>query len=303
MSFVKHLVRYHLGSIFGFIIFHLFSKKKKELINNQILSLYFHNPSPKLFESCVKHLTRKSFTFLSSKMLEDILINKKPINQKYVHITFDDGWKDNLKLLPVIEKYSVFITLFVTTNPVISGNFWFEYTAFLKSFQETRHLSRNKLKKISNKERLDIITKIQSKTSLKRSALTTEELKKFSRNKYVTIGCHTVNHPITITCSNEELEYEYTYSKTQLEKWTKKEVNYFAYPNGDYNLRDIDMLRKMKYKMAYNIKPNKIDFNTDLFQIPRIAIDDNRSFLENRAKMYSTWEHVKEIFFSKIKKF
>ena len=41
-------------------------------------------------------------------------------------ISLDDGWRGNLKLLPIFEKYKVPMCIFITTGPIESGNYWWE---------------------------------------------------------------------------------------------------------------------------------------------------------------------------------
>lgn len=279
-------MRYFSGSIIGFTIFHLAIRQKKRINNNQIISIFFHNPTVFLFEECMTYLLKKSYTFLSSERLEQLLTNKEKIDKKYVHITLDDGWRENLKLLPIIEKYHVYLTLFVSTEPIISGNFWWEYVQYSNKSQETKNMRKEELKVMNNSERLKIISELKSKFKLQRSTMTIDELIEFSKSKYITIGSHTVNHPITIMCSDQELEDEYYCSKKTIEEWLNKEVKYFAFPNGDYNTRDLDYLRKMNYKMSFSIEPKNINHSTDMLQIPRFGMNDEMGFYENLPKMF-----------------
>jgi poly-beta-1,6-N-acetyl-D-glucosamine N-deacetylase len=295
MKSIKTKLRYIIGNAIGFILFGFAISKRKLKKENHILSIYFHNPSINLFEKCIKYLSNHSFTFISSEKLESVLKEKKVLTEKYVHITIDDGWKDNLKLVPLIEKYKVFLTLFITTDPIIDGNFWWEYCRFLPN-QSFKNLTKEKLKKMPNSDRLNIVSELKKTSNLSRSAMTLEDLVDFSKNPFVTIGSHTVSHPITIMCSDDELETEYSESKALLQKWLNTEVKYFAYPNGDFNSRDIILLQKHNYKMAYAINNEPINLETNLYKIPRITIDDDKGFYENMAKMFGIWFKLKALF-------
>ena len=55
------------------------------------------------------------------------IIDSRHSPEKIAIITIDDGWRMNLKLLNIIEKLNVYVTLFVTTSAIEQGNFWFEY--------------------------------------------------------------------------------------------------------------------------------------------------------------------------------
>ena len=283
-------MKYFINNIIGFFIVVFFLRKRKIIKGKKIISIYFHNPSPVIFEGCIKFLVKNAYTFLSSEMLEDILINSKAINDKYAVITFDDGWRDNLKLLPIIERYQVNITIFISAEPIVSGNYWWEYCEQMDKLKMDMPLSLEELKRVDNGTRLKIISELKSKVELPRSAMTIEELVQLSTNKYVTIGSHTVNHPITTMCSDEELKEEYSGSKKILEDWLKKEIKYFAYPNGDYNSRDFAFLQQAGYSMAYSIICDKIRPGVDKYQIPRYLINDDGSYYENIAKMFGIWQ-------------
>ena len=289
MKFRKHL-RFFIGNIIGFFVYHLASKKMKNLNNNEILSIYFHNPSVKNFERIVRYLRKESFTFISVDKLEQILTGKEPIDKKYVVLTFDDGWQSNISLIPIIEKYEVYSCFFITIDPIISGNFWWEYVRAVYTDKNFKVKKLEELKKVSNKERLEIIETLKQKISLQRSAMTKDELLEFAKCKFITIGSHSVNHPVTINCADHEIEFEYTESKTILENWLKREVHYFAFPNGNYNSIDIHYLNKANYRMAFTTKSEFINYESDLFQIPRNPCFEGGGFHENRAKMFGIWQ-------------
>jgi len=289
MKIRKHL-RFFIGNIIGFFIYHMASKKMKDLNNNEILSIYFHNPSVKNFERIIKYLHKESYTFISVKKLEQILVEKEPIDKKYVVLTFDDGWQSNILLVPIIEKYEVYSCFFISIDPIISGNFWWEYVRAVHTDTCYKVKKLEELKKVSNKERLEIIANLKQKISLKRSAMTKDELLEFAKCKFITIGSHSVNHPVTVNCNDLEIEYEYTESKIILEDWLKKEVHYFAYPNGNFNSVDIYCLNKANYRMAFTTKSEFINYESDLFQIPRNPCFEGGGFHENRAKIFGIWQ-------------
>ena len=93
-----------------------------------IRPLYFHNPNQEGFEAIIKHLHSKNYKFISIEELYSRL-EKNDTKGKLAYISFDDGWQGNLKLIPIIEKYNVHITIFIAVNPIMSGNFWWEFVA------------------------------------------------------------------------------------------------------------------------------------------------------------------------------
>lgn len=45
----------------------------------KILSIYFHNPSPKLFESVIKYLSASRYRFISLEQFADIIEDRKSV--------------------------------------------------------------------------------------------------------------------------------------------------------------------------------------------------------------------------------
>ena len=79
-------------------------------------------------------------------------IDKSKIPRKALIITFDDGHIRNYEILPVINKYNIPVTIFLCSS-IINTNrhFWFRY--------KNQPIETSKLKKESNKERLEMLSK------------------------------------------------------------------------------------------------------------------------------------------------
>lgn len=107
-------------------------------------------------------------------------------------------------------------------------------------------------------------------------ALSWQKILEMSDNG-MTIGSHTVNHDALTALDNETLLKELTDSKKTIEEHIGKEVNFLAYPGGAYDNRVITASKKAGYKMAFvtrHLVVQKIINENDLYQIPRIHIDD-----------------------------
>ena len=111
-----------------------------------------------LFEAQMAFLYENNYHIISSNQMVDILILKKSFPNKTVVLTFDDGFKDNLKVLPVLEKYRFPATIFVTTSYIEKGAPYLSYKEikFLtdsKLFTVGSHtLSHRVLRKLSDAE-------------------------------------------------------------------------------------------------------------------------------------------------------
>lgn len=270
--------------IFAYCLYHLGKFFYKE---EKFLSIYFHAPSPKLFEDIVKWCKAKGYRFIDINECYKILSNNIEIKEKVVYFSFDDGWESNLNLLPIIEKYNVPITIFVATEPIESGNYWWEYAS--KSGGPTKV---SLMKKLEHSEFLKEINILKSNIKLQRSSITEDGLKTLKKHPLVSIQSHTVTHPILINCSQKTLDWELVESKKYLENKVGENIIAFSYPNGDFSEREIKAVENAGYKIAFTTKAHRIDTTSlgNLYLIPRKAINTLGGKYENLAKVIGVWQ-------------
>ena len=297
---IKRKIRNIIGCFLSYyLIFSGKLNKSLEIFENKglILSFYAHNPNRKLFEKCIIWLRNKGFRFISAKELVDIIENKQKI-KKAVWLSFDDGWKVNIEnVIPVLEKYNIPATFFISTKPVEDGYFWWTVAEKYKSLLPIKFKD---LWTISENERRIIIKNLVNGKSdeIKREAMTIEDIRRISKNDLVTIGSHTVHHGITTNCTDVELEYEINNSKRKLESWTGKEVKYFSYPNGYFDGREKEILEKYGFELAATTENKFVSLESEIYFIPRFAVMSDGFFSENLCHMLGIWQP----FIRKIKK-
>ncbi len=243
--------------------------------------------------------------------LEDINKNTKIGGQNAVVVTFDDGYYDLLsQAYPVLEKYGIPATMFISTGNIGTGREnWtdsilralFDYAVyreyfkleddwvngrwFTRSMQERLELYmviRDIFRHCSGKKKRVYEQKILSWAGLTlekgrndRRMLNIQELKTLSQKPLLSIGSHTVTHPSLKWLSLEEQEYEILESKKSIERITGQEVNLFAYPFGskdDYTKDTINLLKKAGFEKAVTTQHNGIGSQTDCFEIPRYCV-------------------------------
>lgn len=284
---------HYLRELFGLVLllFKLFIPARKF----KILSIYFHDPSPKLFESIIKYLNANGYRFISLKQFNDI-IDKKKLNEKIAVITIDDGWQNNIKLLDVVRKYKVYITIFVTTSAIVDGNFWWEYVGIGKNHNKAT-IKREiiHLKNLNADAYYTEISNLKSGLIIDRSVLTQEELIQLSKDPLVTIGSHTVSHISLPNKSFEVQKNELLDSKNTLEMWTGQEIFYFSYPSGDYTEELKKLTKECGYKLCFTTETSNLDLNrADRYSIPRRCVNDNAGFFEALSKIYGIWYKIKK---------
>jgi len=87
----------------------------------------------------------------------------------------------------------------------------------------------------------------------------------------ITVGSHTVNHPILSTLGPEELEFEMAESRRILEEKLQRPVDQFCYPNGSHNPGVVTAARR-HYRVAVTTEPGFVRGGEDLLQLPRLGI-------------------------------
>lgn len=296
VKFVLNKVRYLLGNTFGFILF-LFVGKKillSKIDRNRVLAIYFHNPSVIVFETIIKWLVKYDFNIIAIKEFQESFKRNECKSKRTVFISFDDAWSGNIDLIPIIEKYNIPIIVFVTTQAIQDGQIWLNIVR--KKFDSIENkiklgINVSDIKSIPHSKAIELYKAALNKGPVKREIMTREELVNFS--KWVSIGSHTVTHPILINCEDEVIKFELNKSDSTLKSWGLNVNKTFAYPNGSFNTNVVSILRETKYEYAFTTKAQIIELNTDNnYTIPRICIPDNFGKYENLARMSGIWSKI-----------
>jgi peptidoglycan/xylan/chitin deacetylase (PgdA/CDA1 family) len=104
-----------------------------------------------------------------------------------------------------------------------------------------------------------------------------DEIRGMSGN-HISFGSHAVSHRIMTYLPTTEVTKELMESKKIIEENLKVRVDYFAYPNGDYNSQVKQAVREAGYLCACTtrIKANGRN-EIDLFSLPRIGVHEGMS--------------------------
>lgn len=103
--------------------------------------------------------------------------------------------------------------------------------------------------------------------------MSAEQVKILSENPLFTIGGHTKNHLELASHPPEIQESEINDNHMFLEKLLNKNINYFAYPSGNYNDITIEIL-KNRYTAAFTTHSAPVTKHTGLFEISRVQVKD-----------------------------
>lgn len=242
---------------------------------------------------------RKNFNVISIDEAFQRIRNNDAFCKKTITISFDDGFANNLGIaLPILEKYEVPVTFFVSSICVENdGNkiLWPEFMAGLKYNSLLDALGGaslgDKIKSMPYHERevfLDgiereyhLLDKIHSLPEEIWQLLDGRQLVELSKSKIVTIGSHGHNHYNLGQIEPEFAKFELEHSKVLLESVIQKEVKYIAYPDGSYNANVKDMAEKAGYVGQMAVKYKLPEDKADQRILDRFGVSATTTFESN----------------------
>lgn len=238
-----------VGSIF---VLHSIVRDRREHLLDRLRT------SATFLEALIAHYHAKRIDIVT---LDEALARlRMPAPAPFVCFTFDDGYRDNLRLaLPIFQRYAIPLTVFITTCFADrSMNVWWAGLVELlkkKDAIDVPALGRtldastfeNKVRAyrllstavntnvLSAEEVADLLLEhgISTEAILDNEGLSEAELKELAASPLVTIGAHTESHPRLAQLSLANARREMIANKQWLEDVTGREVRHFAYPYGD----------------------------------------------------------------------
>lgn len=284
---------------------------------NKIIN--FHDVRSKIWFEKTLNILLSKFNLVSIKDIEDFYYNGKTLNNS-CHLTIDDGDKTFYNIIyPVLKKMNIPATIFVSPK-IASGqkNFW---------FQEIRTFDQDKMRKIISenyKIDLNILKSFPIDTILKNMSInqiwtvidkyksvyklqlndsynmSIEQLREIDREGLVTIGAHTMNHPILANENDDSSKREIVDSIRGLENVLQHEVNYFAYPNGtpmlDYSVREIEILKNSNCRLAFSTEAKNFSLTDNTLSVPRFGLSiGNKFFVKTKISLGKYWSSIKHI--------
>ena len=274
-----------------------------EFTPNRVLEI-----TPEFLDLVLTELRREGFDIIPLDAVPDRL-RPGPRGGAFAALTFDDGYRDNLEhAWPVLRRHGAPWTLFVTTDFVDGrGRLWWleleEAIARLDrvvlpcnggvldlpnrttvekqaAFEAVyRHL------RAGPEERLRAVTaNLAAQAGVDTSRLVVDlclgwdEIQMLAREPEVSIGAHTLSHPILAKCHATTARREITESKALLERRLGRPVRHLAYPFGDpsaIGVRELRLARQAGYTTAITSRPGHVfpDHAAHLHALPRVSIN------------------------------
>jgi peptidoglycan/xylan/chitin deacetylase (PgdA/CDA1 family) len=209
----------------------------------------------------------------------DLSVRLDP-ERKYVYVTFDDGYFNNVRIVPILKKLNIPIHIFVTTDNILRNRkYWWDVIYQKRKKNEvTSRVISNELAELRQKppEQIDsyIVDQFgpdsfQPLSDIDRP-ITPEELNNLSKNRLVTIGNHTQRHPNVTRLSETEIRTEIFGAQKDIEKMTGVIPSAFAFPYGIYRKKDVILLETMGFDSGFSCEARLIDLPEDLSTLKKL---------------------------------
>jgi peptidoglycan/xylan/chitin deacetylase (PgdA/CDA1 family) len=168
----------------------------------------------------------------------DEITDKSKRLKPAVSLTFDDGYRDVLKVKGFLKENNIPATIFVLSDP-----------------------------KSVNREELDN----------DRELLSIHEVKKLKDEGW-TIGCHSATHANFLELDKTAVQKEIYTAKANLEKAIGTEIKYFAYPKGVNSRKLQNAVNNAGYFAAFTANPGIVEKSTNIFALPRFVMEKKNIF-------------------------
>ena len=222
-------------------------------------------------------------------------------------VTFDDGYADNVTIAaPILAKLRLPATFFVSTGFLDGGRMWND--TVIESVRacpgDSLDLERldcgtwsvrddagrraaiagllDRLKYLPQGERQTRVDAIADAVGLPARSdlmMTRQQVRELRRHG-MSIGAHTVTHPILTTLTADEALREIDEGRRDLEDTLSERVKVFAYPNGkpmrDYDASHVALVRELGFDAAVSTAWGASRRESDRFQLPRFTPWDTR---------------------------
>ncbi len=208
------------------------------------------------YETIFEHFRRAGYRFVGE---EQVLAGLDP-EGRFVWVTFDDGYYNNFRILPLIERLEIPIQLYVATDHVIEGkSFWWDALYRARSRQgwgqDEIYRQAEMLKGKTNREIEATLLGEFGPSALAPASdvdrpMTEAEVRKFASHPLATVGNHTSEHGILTNYPLAEAKRIIEKGEEDLRRILGTSCRTFAYPNGDYSEELFGTLEELGYAAA-----------------------------------------------------
>jgi len=263
--------------------------------------------TPEFLECVLIELKHQGYKIVPIDAVPDLLRADNGV-RSFAVITFDDGYRDNAEFAwPVLKRHNAAWTLFVTADFADgTGRLWWleleEAIARLdriilrdSKVTELRARTNNEKQaaftaiyasiRAGPEQRLRSIVadlakqaEVDAEELVRSVCLGWDDLRSLAREPDLTIGAHTLSHPILAKQDANTAVREIAGGKAFLERHLARRIEHFAYPFGDQSAasaREFRLAREAGFATAVTSRPGHLfpGHATRLHALPRVSIN------------------------------
>ena len=202
----------------------------------EIPILMYHHP-PDDFEQQMQSIIDKGYTAIALDELSKAFAGEA-LPQKPLIITFDDGFADQMKVVPFLTANSLKATFYIITG--------------------------------GDKSDYCIGANRDNEKSCGDEYLTWNQIKQLDSNSLFTIGAHTVDHLNLASKSDEDQAFQIIEGKKIIEAQLGHKIYHFCYPYGSFNEDSIEEVKKAGFLTATTTIPGTIQNASSIYTLRRI---------------------------------
>jgi peptidoglycan/xylan/chitin deacetylase (PgdA/CDA1 family) len=261
---LKHIIRHNLARSrikFGkkranlmILLFHSIygsnAEREKDLVYPHI-GMTVDN-----FRLVIEYYLSQGFIFVSP---DEILSGLKD-DKNYLLITFDDGYYNNLQIIPLLQEYRIPAIFFIATHFIRENvGYWWDiiHRACRKKSMSNKEIDVcvESMKKCAHVDMASHLLQDYGITNQMPVAdidrpLTPDELKDLAQDKLVHIGNHTSHHATLTNYSEADIRQQIQVSQTDIHDLVDKVPSVISYPNGNYSKSIIEIAQQCGLQMG-----------------------------------------------------
>ena len=215
------------------------------------------------FRAFLEYFLAAGYRFVS---VADVLAGLRP-GGRYAMVTFDDGYYNNVRALPLLREYRIPAAFFISTDHVRQTKcFWWDvlYRQRRRDGASPAEIARQTAAmKAWRTERAEAeLTRCYGAAAFRPVSdvdrpFTPSELRDFAADPLVTVGNHTANHAILTRYTPAQARRQLTAAQNALHEMTGNTPEAIAYPNGDYSAPVLRACRELGFRLGIGVDPRK----------------------------------------------
>ena len=216
------------------------------------------------YREIIEYFLEAGYTFVTPNNLAAGMTS----DQKLIMLTFDDGYQNNLRILPLLRQYQVPATIFLATHYIVNQRaYWWDVVhrhrvsegaaeAAIRAEQEPlmymeKESIESYLRQHFGQHALDPVSELDC-------PLTSLDIKALADEPLVCFGNHTSTHANLAALSGERIAEQLEDSQADLVSLTGDAPQILSYPYGAHSQEAIRVAREIGFQIAITCIPIKV---------------------------------------------